>query len=64
MMDKWGFLTAKKGEQVLDDAFGRPAAAVGNITLICACEHAVTSGLPQWLLVGARTTQMAIVRPA
>lgn len=64
MMDKWGFLTAKKGEQVLDDAFGRPAAAVGNITLICACEHAVTSGLPQWLLVGAQTTQMAIVRPA
>lgn len=63
-MDKSGFLPAKKGEQVLDDVFGRPAAAVGNITLICACEHAVTSGLPQWLLVGDQTTQMAVVRPA
>ncbi|WP_029593499.1 hypothetical protein [Franconibacter pulveris] len=64
VMDESGFLSAKKGEQVLDDAFGRPAAAVGNITLICACEHAVTSGLLQWLLVGDQTTQMAIVRPA
>lgn len=63
-MDKSGFLPAKKGELIMDDAFGRPAAAVGNITLICACEHAVTSGLPQWLLVGDQTTQMAIVRPA
>lgn len=64
VMDKSGFLPAKKGEQILDDAFGRPAAAVGNITLICACESAVSSGLTQWLLVGARTTQMTVVRPA
>ncbi len=64
VMDKSGFLCAKKGEQVLDDAFGRPAAAVGNIILICACEHAVTSGLPQWLLIGDQITQMAIVHPA
>lgn len=63
-MDKSDYLSAKKGEQVLDDAFGRPGAAVGNITLICACEHAVVSGLAQWLLVGDETTQMAVVRPA
>ncbi|EPS2710160.1 hypothetical protein ACTEV4_004119 [Cronobacter turicensis] len=63
-MDEVGFLSAKKGEQVLDDVFGRPAAAVGNITLICACEHAVTSGMPQWILVGDNPSQMAVVRPA
>lgn len=63
-MDKSGFLSAKKGEQVLDNSFGRPATAVGNITLICACEHAVTSGVSQWLLVGDQTTQIAVVRPA
>ncbi|EOA2106991.1 TPA: hypothetical protein ACIX11_002130 [Escherichia coli] len=64
VMDKYGFLSAKKGEQVLDVSFGRPAVAVGNITLICACEHALTSGMPQWLLIDDQTTQMAIVRPA
>ncbi|MBB3321052.1 hypothetical protein [Atlantibacter sp. RC6] len=64
VMDKSGFLSAKKGEQVLDDAFGRPAAAVANITLICACEHAVNSGMPQWLMIGDQTTQLAVVHPA
>ncbi|EAQ4906422.1 hypothetical protein FCJ48_18300 [Salmonella enterica] len=63
-MDKSGYISARKGEQILEDAFGRPGAAVGNITLICACEYAVASGLAQWLLVGDKTTQMAVVRPA
>lgn len=63
-MDMQGYLSVKKGEQVLDDSFGRSGAAVGNITLICACENAVASGLAQWLLVGDKTTQMAVVRPA
>ncbi|KSY72454.1 hypothetical protein APU11_06925 [Enterobacter sp. 50793107] len=63
-MDKSGHISARKGEQVLDDSLGMPGAAVGNITLICACEHAVASGLAQWLLVGDKTTQMAVVRPA
>lgn len=63
-MDKSGFLSAQKGEHILDDAFGRPGAAVGNIALICACEHSVITGQAQWLLVGAETTQMTVVRPA
>lgn len=63
-MDKLKFLSEKKGERVLEDTFGRPGAAVGNITLICACEYAVTSGQAQWLMIGDETTHMAIVRPA
>ena len=62
-MDKLAFLSEKKGEMVLEDTFGRPGAAVGNITLICACEHAVISEQTQWLMVGDETTQMVIVRP-
>ncbi len=63
-MDKSALLSEKKGEMVLEDTFGRPGAAVGNITLICACEHAVASGLAQWLITSAKSTQMAIIRPA
>ncbi|TXU04845.1 hypothetical protein D4N07_11180 [Enterobacter hormaechei] len=63
-MDKLAFLSEKKGEMVLEDTFGRPGAAVGNITLICACEHVVISEQTQWLMVGDETTQMVIVRPA
>lgn len=63
-MDTSGYLSSKKGEWVMDDSFGRPAAALGNITLICACEHAVASGLAQWLLVGEQIPQLTVVRPA
>ncbi|MEX5384633.1 hypothetical protein WCE10_16345 [Cronobacter muytjensii] len=63
-MDKSGYLSARKGEQVLDDTFGRPGTAVGNIPLICASEHAIATGQVQWLLIGDRTAQMIVVRPA
>lgn len=63
-MDKVGYLAAMNGELILDDAFGKPAASVGNISLICACEHAIATGLAQWLLIGDTTTQMAVVRSA
>lgn len=63
-MDKSGHLSAMNGARVLDDTFGKPAASVGNISLICACEHAIASGLVQWLLIGDTTTQMAVVRSA
>ena len=62
-MYKNNFLSEKKGEIILEDIFGKPQAALGHITLICACEHAVTSGQPQWLILGEEHTQMAIVRP-
>lgn len=48
----------------LDDVFGKPAAATGNITLLCACEHAMTSGKPQWVIMTDKTTHQAIVRQA
>lgn len=60
-MDKSGYLSGKKEECILDDILGRPGAAVGNISLICACEHAVASGLPQWVIAGDKSTQMVIV---
>ncbi|NDO80638.1 hypothetical protein CJP72_07590 [Citrobacter sp. NCU1] len=63
-MDQLGYISAKKGELVLDDAFGRPGAAVSHIALVCAGEHAVASGMAQWLVVGDKTTQMVVVRPA
>jgi len=63
-MDKQGYLKGKKGEMILDDVFGKPGTAVGNIMLICACEHATVSGLAQWLIADAKTIQMVIVRPA
>ncbi|EMX0848820.1 hypothetical protein AAF302_000009 [Pluralibacter gergoviae] len=48
----------------LDDIFGRPAAAIGNILLICACEYAIESGKPQWLIAQHKTVHQAIVRRA
>lgn len=49
---------------ILDDLFGKPGAATGNIALICACEYAVTSGKPQWVMMTDRTTHQAVVRQA
>lgn len=63
-MEQSGYLAGKTGEQGLDELFGRPGAAVGNITLLSACEHAVISGQAQWLLVGDKTMQMVIAHPA
>jgi len=64
-MEKQGYLANKEGDQSLDDTFGRPGAAAGNISLICACEYAAASGLPQWVIAGDNdnNTQMVVVRP-
>ncbi|MBB1199822.1 hypothetical protein EGM70_05840 [Enterobacteriaceae bacterium 89] len=61
---KIGYSPGLEEGYVLDDLFGRPGAAVGNITLICACEHAVASGKPQWIMTENKTVHQAIVRPA
>lgn len=45
-----------------DDLFGNPGAALGNIALLCACEYAMTSGKPQWVMMTDKTTHQAIVR--
>ena len=62
--EKVGYSPGQEEAYVLDDLFGRPGAATGNIALICACEHAVTSGKPQWIMAENKTVHQAIVRRA
>ncbi|QGU89182.1 hypothetical protein [Erwinia sorbitola] len=62
-MDKQGFLHGCQGDNALDDLFGMPGSAVGNIALICASEHSVATTHAQWLLIGDQSPHMAIVRP-
>lgn len=63
-MDKAGFTWGGNDDHLLDESFGLPGAGVGNITLICASENAAVTNEAQWLMVGDKSTHMAIVRPA
>lgn len=62
-MDKSGYMPGIQDDYLLDDLFGCPGAATGNILLICASEHAVSTNLPQWLMTESKTIHQAIVRP-
>lgn len=64
LAEKAGYSPEQEESYVLDDLFGHPGVATGNITLICACEHAVTSGKPQWIMAENKTVHQAIVRRA
>lgn len=57
-----GYSPGQSEGYILDDLFGHCGAATGNISLICACEHAMTSGKPQWMIMADKTTHQAIVR--
>jgi len=59
---RMGNISEKIGEHTLDYTYGRPGIAVSNITLICACEHASTTGEVQWVVTGDKSAQMAVVR--
>lgn len=63
-MDAKGYLFDKDREYSLDNSFGKPDFAVGNITLICACEHANSTQEPQWIMLEDKMPQCVIVRPA
>ncbi|WMY76055.1 hypothetical protein RHD99_09010 [Buttiauxella selenatireducens] len=63
-MDATNFSFDKDREHQLDSSFGKPAAAVGHIALICACDHAICTQQPQWIMLQDKTPQWAIVRPA
>jgi hypothetical protein len=63
-MDASHYLFNKDREHQLDSSLGKPATAVGHITLICACDHAVYTQQPQWIMLQDKTPQWAIVRPA
>ncbi|AJJ09059.1 hypothetical protein CH64_1890 [Yersinia rohdei] len=63
-MDAMNYHVDKDSEHQLDSSLGKPAVAVGHITLICACDHAVSSQQPQWIMLQDETPQWVIVRPA
>jgi len=63
-MDALKYHIHKDRECQIDGSLGKPAAAVGHITLICACEHAASTQQPQWIMLQDKTPQWAIVRPA
>lgn len=62
-MDKSGYMSGIEDEYLLDDLFGVPGAATGNILLICASEYAAKTHRPQWLIAENKTVHQAIVRP-
>lgn len=61
-VESMGYSPGKREEYSLDDLFGNPGAATGNISLICASEHAVTSAMPQWIMAENKTMHQLIVR--
>lgn len=61
---KLGYSPGQNESYALDDLFGHPGTATGNITLICACGHAAASGKPQWIMAESKTVHQAIVRRA
>lgn len=63
-MDAMGYPFDKDQEHQIDSSFGKPAVAIGNIALICACDHVISTQQPQWLMLQDKTPQWAIVRPA
>lgn len=50
--------------QLLDDSFGLPGCAVGNIALVIASEHAVAESQPQLIMLQDVSPQWCFVRPA
>ena len=50
--------------QQLDDAFGLPGHAVGNVALIVGSEHAASEGQAQLLMLLDASPQWCVVRPA
>lgn len=62
-MDRRGYLSAQQGDYILDDVFGNPGVAVGNIGLICASEHARETRTAQWLIMQEMTAHQVIVQP-
>ncbi|MFK8332308.1 hypothetical protein M2D63_020095 [Pseudomonas sp. BJa5] len=48
----------------LDDSFGLPASAVGNIAMIIASEQAVADSQPQLVMLQDATPHWCVVRPA
>lgn len=62
--ERLGYSPGQHEEYILDDLFGCPGAAIANIALLCACEYAVTSGKPQWVMITDKTTHQAVVRKA
>jgi hypothetical protein len=63
LMDKFGYVPGIQKDYLLDDLFGCPGAATGNILLICASEHAASTNHPQWLMAECKTIHQAIVHP-
>lgn len=62
--EKLGYTPGQHESYILDDLFGEPGAAAGNIAMLCACEHAIFSDKPQWIMITDNTTHQAIVRQA
>ncbi|WP_156465517.1 hypothetical protein [Pseudomonas sp. Leaf48] len=50
--------------QMIDDAFGLPGRAVGNLALIIASEYAVAQSQPQLIMLQDVSPQWCVVRPA
>jgi hypothetical protein len=50
--------------QLIDDSFGFPGGAVGNIALVIASEHAVAESQPQLIMLQDVSPQWCFVRPA
>lgn len=62
--ERSGYSPGQSENYILDDLFGGSGAAAGNIALLCACEYAITSGKPQWVMMTDKTTHQVIVRQA
>jgi hypothetical protein len=60
--EELGYFPGQDEGYMPDYLFGNPGVAVGNIALLCACEHAMTSGKPQWVMMTDQTTHQTIVR--
>lgn len=60
--ERLGYVPGNKESYDIDDLFGGPGAATGNIALICASGHAALSGNPQWVMVEGNNAHQLIVR--
>ncbi|MCR0998772.1 hypothetical protein [Serratia rubidaea] len=63
-MERAGYLPGIRNDYRLDELFGKPGTAVGNIVLLCAAEHAQTTGEAQWAIAQEISPHQVIVRPA
>lgn len=60
--ERLGYVPGNIESYDIDDLFGGPGAATGNIALICASGHAALSGNPQWIMVEGNNAHQLIVR--